>query len=100
MTNDRSGTVEFDTSFLANLPDELKLSIEKADTVEELVNLAKENGVDLSDEQVDQIANGGWGSDNGKTCPDCGGRNIIQIGDPFIYRYKCMDCGAQWPSHQ
>jgi hypothetical protein len=37
MTNDRNRTVEFDTSFLANLPDELKLSIEKADTVEELV---------------------------------------------------------------
>jgi DNA-directed RNA polymerase subunit RPC12/RpoP len=100
MTNDGSRTVEFDTSFLANLPDELKLSIEKADTVEELVNLAKENGVDLSDEQVDQLANGGWGSDNGKTCPDCGCRNIIQIGDLFIYRYKCMDCGKQWPSNQ
>ena len=50
ITNDRSRTVEFDTSFLANLPDELKLSIGKAATAEELVNLAEENGVDLSEE--------------------------------------------------
>ncbi|MBR2683684.1 MAG: hypothetical protein IKE22_10525 [Atopobiaceae bacterium] len=91
--------MEFDASFLANLPDELKLRIEKADTVEELANLAEEAGTDLSDEQLEQIAHGGWGSDNGRTCPGCRGRNIIVIGDPFIYRYKCMDCGEQWPSH-
>ena len=43
ITDDGSRTVEFDTSFLANLPDELKLMVEKADTVEELINKSPED---------------------------------------------------------
>ena len=68
---------------------------------EELLNLAREEGVELSDEQLAAV-NGG--NCRMKTpdlvCPSCGGRRIKHTYDPFnkdssgVYRCTCEDCGT------
>jgi hypothetical protein len=51
-------------NILSTLTDEQKKAVEAAQTPEELLALAKENGYELSPEQLEGAA-GGW-------CPDCG----------------------------
>ena len=52
----------------SKLTDELKKKIESATTPEELLDLAKEAGYELSPEQLQSVAGGSWcGSD----CPYC-----------------------------
>lgn len=64
----------------------------------ELIELAKENGVELSREQLDEIAGGGWSPssalDDG--CPKCGSLNVhvSSVGQTMLY--TCNDCGNQW----
>jgi hypothetical protein len=95
--DDGSHAMEFDQSFFGDLPEDLRLGIEQAETPEDLVALAKENGIDLSGEQLDQLAGGvSWG--NGTTCSQCGSSNIIKIDpNPLDRAYRRMDCGKQMP---
>ena len=44
-----------------NMPPELMEKARTCKTTDELVALAKEEGVELSDEDLDGIAGGGWG---------------------------------------
>ena len=69
-------------------------------TAEELFDLAKQEGVELTDEQLDQVSGGvNWGiTDNlekifNSGCPRCGSSTVLlseQDGKPV---YKCADCG-------
>lgn len=65
---------------------------------DELVELAEENGVELSQEQLEQIAGGGWlpGSAIDDGCPDCGSKNVhvSSIGQTMCY--ECKNCGKKW----
>ena len=78
----------------------------EAKTVEELVALAKENGVELTfeeaeecfaklhksgelaDEELDNVAGGGCGDAN-VTCVKCGSSNISLT----VNGKRCLDCG-------
>ena len=76
-----------------NLTPEL---IEKAKgkTAEELVELAQEEGIELTDEQLERVY-GGW---TGADCPNCGSSNN---GNPLDGRpgyIQCYDCNHMWPS--
>ncbi len=65
---------------------------------DELVELAEEHGIELSQEQLDQISGGGWlpGSALENGCPDCGSKNVhvSSIGQTMLY--ECKDCGKKW----
>ena len=77
-------------------PEQKSLAIGK--TPDELVEIAEENGIELSREQLDQIAGGGWlpssAIDDG--CPNCGSKNVhvSSIGQTMVY--KCKNCGKEW----
>ena len=72
---------------------------------EELLALAKEEGIELTEEQLAGINGGcGSGSDAPKPCPKCGGTKITtntylgQGGTERVYIYKCSKCGHEWRS--
>lgn len=68
---------------------------------EELLTLAKEEGIELTEEQLEGINGGcGSGSDKTKKCPKCGGTKIttgtkIICGDRISF-CKCSKCGHEW----
>ena len=66
---------------------------------EELLALAKNEGIELSEEQL-QAVSGGCGEPVVRTCPSCGGHRINAVHDIYMYHsnggYKCtcLDCGC------
>lgn len=70
---------------------ELQEKLKSANTFEDLMTIANEEGVELTDEQIDQISGGGaW--NHPKNCPACGKENIYHYGA----QYYCRDCGHEW----
>ena len=54
---------------------------------EELLELADQEGIELTDEQLEQVS-GGWGND--RRCPQCGSDNIVY--DNYLSIFICQDC--------
>ena len=85
----------------SELSAEQKAKVDACANAEELAALAKEEGYDLDEAKLEEIAGGAWGDvtyheTDGK-CPRCGGRDVrpadsFQIGVSFV----CYDCGYQW----
>ena len=65
---------------------------------DELLALAKEEGVELTDEQLSAVSGGGCFSTN--KCPNCGSNDYkkIEIEEKVDKRvfYKCNKCGEMW----
>ncbi len=61
-------------------------------TPEEMLAYARDNGIDLTDEEMDVVAGGGnfWTIDKSK-CPKCGSKNIRNCGTDGIWK-QCNDC--------
>ena len=65
---------------------------------DELLRLAREEGVELSAEQLEAVNGGGCFSSN--ECPSCGSKDYTkeirceQVGDTIIY--TCKHCGRKW----
>lgn len=61
-------------------PEQQRQAIDQAigKSADELEKLATENGIELTNEQLDQIAGGGWFPSSAleKGCPDCGSLNV------------------------
>lgn len=64
------------------------------ETPEEILAFARENGVELSDEQLDKIS-GGEEWEEGETCPKCGSTRTSRVAYPDPDRY-CLDCSFRW----
>ncbi len=82
-------------------------------TAQELLALAKENDIELneeqaekllaklntigevSDEELDNVAGGGCDYFKAK-CPKCKSMNIKQETDQFMFILTCLDCGYKW----
>ena len=62
----------------------------KGKTAEELVTLAQDEGIELTDEQLEAVS-GGW---TGKDCPKCGSDNVTLADN--VVDYHCYDCGYEW----
>ena len=70
---------------------------------EEIIEKAREEGYELSQSELDQIA-GGWdeskGSEKGaRQCPKCGGWNtIVSYVDASCHPwFECLDCHRDFP---
>ena len=73
----------------------------KCKTAEELLALAKEEEIELTEEQLAQIAGGGCVAPSTKEviCPNCGATVVGTVdGDSreFFYLCVCQDCGNTW----
>ena len=73
-------------------------------TAEELVALAKSEGYELSDAELEQMSGGSWHCtthefDN-PICANCGSTDVmitqIYRGGSISYQYECRICGNKW----
>ena len=78
---------------LKGLSEEQVAKIRNCKTHEEMLKLAKEEGVELTDEQLEVVSGGGVCSSLTRTCPECG-----EYFDIYSYgnRWNCEDCGCWW----
>ena len=86
---------------LKGLSEQQIKKVKECKSSEEILALAKAEGVQLSDEQLEAVSGG---SCSGATkCPECRSKNLRVIsenvgGDPTgkIKKYKCRDCGREF----
>ena len=86
-----------DKKLLSGLSEEQLAKARKCKSNEELLALAKEEGVELNEEQLEGI-NGGCGEEQqGTRCPKCGGIAELhqEEGVPVPY-YRCKVCQYKW----
>ena len=70
---------------------------------EEILELAKKEGISLTDAQLEAVNGGGCGDagSNSKKCPECGSTNVVlsegtkgkTVNGFMVSYYKCKDCG-------
>lgn len=73
---------------------------------EELVQAAKEEGLQLNEDQLEAVAGGGCDNEqpsnpnpSGPRCPRCGSTNVTEIYNSDESRsseMRCNDCGTIW----
>ncbi len=92
---------------------ELIEKAKKCETVQELLALAKENDIEmneeqannlligmkkageLSDRELDNVSGGGCGSIPNK-CPKCQSKHFTHTATAGVLHYHCKDCGYKW----
>ena len=96
-TNERVTTMR--KELLKGLTEEQIKKVEACKSSEEILALAKAEGVQLSDEQLEAVSGGGCS--HSVKCPDCGSKNVKEIsknvkGKPIGKMYKCCDCQREF----
>ena len=86
---------------LKGLSEEQIKKVEACKNSEEILSLAKAEGVELNDEQLAAVSGGGLCKSN-KKCPKCGSKNVKKIPSQQHTNYddfKCYDCDHRWRFH-
>lgn len=81
-----------------------KYDIDPDATPDEILSRAKEEGIELSDEQLEEIAGGYWGSKSFPseitqwiTCNTCNGREILVTPEDLQQGFTiCPGCGTKY----
>ena len=76
-----------------DLSPELQSKVQACETPEDILDLAKSEGYELSEEELVHVAGAGafpWNLPS--NCPRCGSENIYHYTNDFY----CRDCGHQW----
>ena len=95
---------------IEELTPEMVEEAKKCETPEERLAFIRENGIELTDEQLEGISGGGW--DSGDVCPkdptgkkshkwERTGREEIcyNLSPGMQYEYRCANCGdMKWDS--
>ena len=80
-----------------DLSPELQAKVEACTTPEELMKLAKAEGLEIPDEQLQEIAGGSWGgSETPAKCPQCGSANINISIEGRTRVFICRECKHKW----
>ena len=87
---------------LKGLTDEQIKKVEACKSSEEILNLAKTEGVELNEEQLAAVS-GGLCSESSNKCPNCGSTNV-KLKDSHAIPgesggralYICKDCKHTW----
>ena len=85
---------------LNGLSDEQIAKVKECKNHEELLKLAKKEGIELTDEQLEAVSGGGACSVisdigdklNPFDCPKCGSNDVVKDGN----KYTCEKCGHSW----
>ena len=64
--------------------------IDACNNVEEILAVAKEEGYELSDSELDQVSGGAW-STYGVNCPEC--KKVIKLSSNESQEVTCPSCG-------
>lgn len=85
---------------LKGLSEEQIRKVKECKNSDELLKLAREENVELNDEQLEAVNGGGCGSTI--KCPNCGSKDFIRyekfsdVGSNLTTEYKCKKCGKRW----
>ena len=84
---------------LKGLSEEQIAKIRECKNTEEVLAIAKEEGIELTDEQLEAVS-GGCSKDT-IHCPNCGSTNLTKRAVGFArrlygYKFTCNDCGTKW----
>ena len=82
---------------LKGLTEEQIAKVKTCKNSDELLMLAKAEGVELTDEQIEAVSGGGCFSS--MKCPNCGSKDFRKLPDYQISgcsTYKCNTCGHEW----
>ena len=72
-----------------------KLAVQAAANPEEILELAKADGLELTDDELAAVAGGWGGNDCVETCPTCGGTSFpLDHTVGYDNCYKCDTCGT------
>ena len=80
---------------LKGLTDEQIAKVKACKNAEEILALAKQEGIELTDEQLQSVSGGCFTAKPVK-CPNCGSTNVITLyfgNDVYLH---CKDCGNEW----
>ncbi len=91
---------------LKGLSEEQIKKVEACKDSEEILNLAKAEGIELTDEQLEAVSGGGCLNATTK-CPECGSKDVKETveeydnpdsggGGTTVWKYKCRKCGHKW----
>ena len=91
---------------LKGLSEEQIKKVEDCKDSEEILNLAKAEGIELTDEQLEAVSGGGCFGGTPK-CPKCGSKDIKTTTKEYnnpdsggggwtVWKYKCRKCGHKW----
>ena len=83
---------------LNGLTDEQIARVKACKNHEELLALAKEEDIELTDEQLNAISGGACSNtDNCPPCPSCGSTNVkSKYSGNKVSVFKCKDCGREF----
>ncbi len=87
---------------LKGLTEEQIKKIETCKDSNEILKLAKEEGIALNDEQLEAVAGGCSDVGNARKCPECGADNAKLEKDydtnpgKLLLQYTCKKCGHKW----
>ena len=94
---------------LKGLSEEQIKKVEECKSSEEVLNLAKAEGIELTDEQLEAVSGGGcFGTFK---CKKCGSKDIKDTREEvdvsnhwsqehcFCHTYRCRKCGYEWEEY-
>ena len=75
--------------------------VKQCKNTNELLALAKTEGVELTSDQLEAVNGGACSnSDNCPPCPSCGSTNVkIRQSGNLVAKYKCNDCGKEFEAN-
>jgi len=86
---------------LKGLSEELIAKIKACKNQDEVLALAKEEGVELTDEQLEAVSGGcGTKTYTGLICPHCGGHGMVRSYSGLESTCTCRACGYQTTDFQ
>ena len=89
-TNEEGNTMR--KELLKGLSEEQIKKVEACKSPEEILNLAKAEGVELNEEQLEAVSGGGCNISTDK-CPECGSKKVKRVKDLERSKYECLECG-------
>ena len=87
---------------LNGLTEEQIAKVKTCKNQEELLKIAKEEGIELTDEQLNAVSGGGFNCSPSVSCPKCGSNDVdeeyISSLTRVYYRCTCKKCGHKFDS--
>ena len=84
---------------LKGLTEEQIAKVKACKNNEELLALAKEEGIELTDEQLEAVSGGVCTDTDVTPCPDCHSKDHVkkvQLAGSSGKSYKCTKCNIMW----
>ena len=80
---------------LKGLTEEQIAKVKACKNQEEILALVKQEGYELTDEQLEAVS-GGFCSVDETKCPKCGSKYVNRLGVYDGWAYDCRECGYHW----